>query len=131
MNLSKNPPKTPSSGEGMNRGRILSVTSLPENLSKGWQQLLTENVPQREQSEKPKPRCADEAWDTRKGLDTFGNERVSGHMSGIGAVSEPASPRFRVSPVFELRRVDDQQLGRHEHRDDARKLLEGLPRYGT
>jgi hypothetical protein len=43
-----------------------------------------------EQSEKPKPRCADEAWGTRKGFDAFGNGRVSGSMSGIGAVSEPA-----------------------------------------
>jgi hypothetical protein len=51
------------------------------------------NVPQREQSEKPKPRCVDEAWDTRKGFDAFGNERVSGHVSGIGVVSEPARNR--------------------------------------
>ncbi len=52
--------------------------------------MLTENVPQKEQSEKPESRCADEARDSREGSDTFGNERVPGPVSGIGAVSEPA-----------------------------------------
>ena len=61
--------------------------------------MLTESVPQREQSEKPKPRCADEAWDTRKGFDTFGNGRVLGSMSSTGAVSEPAQNRGSMAEV--------------------------------
>ncbi len=96
------------------RAGILSVTS-PRKSLKGVAAISIENVPQREQSEKPKPRCADEAWDTRKGFDTFGDERVSGHVSGIGAVSEPArnwgSEAENVG-AFKVRLQKPRPLGR-------------------
>ncbi len=105
--------KTPSFREGMRAG-ILSVTSPQKSLKGVVTTVLTENVPQREQSEKPEPRCADEVRDTRKGFDTFGNERVSGSMSGIGAVSEPAQNRGSAAEnteAFKVRPRKPRPLG--------------------
>ncbi len=59
--------------------------------------------PLEEQLEKPKPRCEHEAWDTQKDFGTFGNGRVPGSMSGIGAVVN--QPITEALPSSELSSV--------------------------